>query len=212
MSVHDDIAQAMAYRRLVKRMLVWAAALLKRQSWRGDFGGAPPGAVEAQDLVQRAFEALLPIDRSILSYDDPQLQDQLKAVIRTEVTRLRRRHENDDVRLDRILEHDGELRLLTQEGDSFSRSSHSLDQLHPMEESIYYTQATKQVGRSLQEDSKARRIALFMLAEGVTEPRFIADALNCQLGEVNAAKRRISRKLAPVFRSPVRKRDTMDEE
>jgi RNA polymerase sigma factor (sigma-70 family) len=191
------------WRRLAGELLLWSAAQLPRRYWRGERGGTPPGALMAQDLVQSAF--VRAFERREAWNDQTSLEELLRNYILHRISRWSRRRENRDKRIDTIIEHEvASTSVLT----GFGTGSPLPNALQDQEQTIYDSQIVTRFRKLLGSDRKGQAV-FDAICDGEAAPRKIAAELGMTIPEVDAAKRRIRRKLSQYAGDLVHKQDPL---
>jgi hypothetical protein len=179
---------------ILKRLGLHAARQLPRHRWRGERNERPPGAVEAQDLVQDAVECALTRKDEWATSAGANV-DLLVKIMMNRITHqidgLAALRENANVPLDGLLAKNPNAREFSTEAESTSRYGIAPGGLLFPERVIFNKQINSRAAERLASDVEG--LAIFRLvAEGVAKPQAIAEATGLTTRQVDNVKKRIS--------------------
>jgi hypothetical protein len=189
---------------VTKRVALWAAIQLPRRLWRGSKDGHTPGAEEVQDLVQDAVVCALERRNEWTTKDGPDAQLLVKIMkgrVTHRIAHLSALAENRNVHLETIVDKNPDSRDLSTEANLTSSYGLSPGSLLAEERRHFVDELKTRAYRSLESDSKGQEVFAHM-ADGVTEPRIIAQETGMTTREVDNIKKRISRTFGSEFHDP----------
>jgi len=171
---------------------------LPRHYWRGERGGPPPGARLAEDFVHDAVVRAL--ERRSEWSDVDSLQKLMRDYILHRISRLSRKQENKDIRLDTFMEDtQGSTRELSTEAETSSQYGPQPGGLFPAEAEIFKSQVRQRAHQRLTHDAMARTV-FDLMEEGITEPRNISKMTGLPAEVVYVLKKRVHRNLSAEFK------------
>ena len=183
--------------KVIKKVAIWAGALMRQRVWRGAHGASPPGCPSPEDLVHTALvktiEGSRRWNRSACS-----IEKHLIEVVRSDLFHLGRSPENRRSRFSDVTPADEHPKNASLDPKEHSHTAwpRILEQELPIEQ----TELKHVIDKSFPNDMMASRVAHAMLEFGDGSSKFLSQHLDIPVSEAHTVLRRVRRKLRPLLK------------